>query len=68
MIKEEVDLVLPLIDGGETGKITRNAFTEWVVIFKHFSFIKFFMATIAFSLGFGFTRLQKKTLGKTNTF
>ncbi|KAF8096522.1 hypothetical protein N665_0307s0049 [Sinapis alba] len=31
MIKEEVDLVLPLIDGGETGKITRNAFTEWVV-------------------------------------
>ncbi|KAF3551024.1 hypothetical protein DY000_02000842, partial [Brassica cretica] len=31
MIKEEVDLVLPLIDGGETGKITRNAFTDWVV-------------------------------------
>ncbi|CAN8300671.1 unnamed protein product [Cochlearia groenlandica] len=31
MIKEEVDLVLPLIDGGETGKITRNAFTEWVI-------------------------------------
>ncbi|CAN6872017.1 unnamed protein product, partial [Brassica oleracea] len=30
MIKEEVDLVLPLIEGGETGKITRNAFTEWV--------------------------------------
>ena len=37
MIKEEVDLVLPLIDGGETGKITRNAFTDWVVTFlKHF--------------------------------
>ncbi|CAH8286162.1 unnamed protein product [Eruca vesicaria subsp. sativa] len=31
MIKEEVDLVLPLIDGGESGKITRNAFTEWVI-------------------------------------
>ncbi|CAH2072356.1 unnamed protein product [Thlaspi arvense] len=31
MIKEEVDLVLPLIEGGETGKITRNAFTEWVI-------------------------------------
>ena len=33
MIKEEVDLVTPLIEGAETGKITRNAFTEWVVIF-----------------------------------
>uniref|UniRef100_A0A0D3EE10 Mechanosensitive ion channel MscS domain-containing protein n=1 Tax=Brassica oleracea var. oleracea TaxID=109376 RepID=A0A0D3EE10_BRAOL len=32
MIKEEVDLVLPLIEGGETGKITRNAFTEWVLL------------------------------------
>uniref|UniRef100_A0A1J3EPA9 Mechanosensitive ion channel protein n=1 Tax=Noccaea caerulescens TaxID=107243 RepID=A0A1J3EPA9_NOCCA len=31
MIKEEVDLVLPLIEGGENGKITRNAFTEWVI-------------------------------------
>nr|VDD18837.1 unnamed protein product [Brassica rapa] len=31
MIKEEVDLVLPLIEGGETGKITRNTFTEWVI-------------------------------------
>ncbi|ESQ41965.1 hypothetical protein EUTSA_v10015373mg [Eutrema salsugineum] len=31
MIKEEVDLVLPLIEGGETGKITRGAFTEWVI-------------------------------------
>ncbi|CAN8252337.1 unnamed protein product [Cochlearia groenlandica] len=31
MIREEVDLVLPLIDGAETGKITRKAFTEWVV-------------------------------------
>ena len=33
MIKEEVDLVLPLIECSETGKITRKAFTEWVVIF-----------------------------------
>ncbi|KAG2331812.1 hypothetical protein Bca4012_018687 [Brassica carinata] len=31
MIKEEVDLVLPLIEGAETGKITRKAFTEWVI-------------------------------------
>uniref|UniRef100_A0A0D3B0R4 Mechanosensitive ion channel MscS domain-containing protein n=1 Tax=Brassica oleracea var. oleracea TaxID=109376 RepID=A0A0D3B0R4_BRAOL len=32
MIKEEVDLVYPLFDGAaETGKITRKAFTEWVV-------------------------------------
>lgn len=32
MIKEEVDLVFPLFDGAAgTGKITRKAFTEWVV-------------------------------------
>ncbi|ESQ46435.1 hypothetical protein EUTSA_v10000065mg [Eutrema salsugineum] len=31
MIKEEVDLVLPLIEGAETGKITRKALTEWVI-------------------------------------
>nr|8TDK_A Chain A, Mechanosensitive ion channel protein 10 [Arabidopsis thaliana]8TDK_B Chain B, Mechanosensitive ion channel protein 10 [Arabidopsis thaliana]8TDK_C Chain C, Mechanosensitive ion channel protein 10 [Arabidopsis thaliana]8TDK_D Chain D, Mechanosensitive ion channel protein 10 [Arabidopsis thaliana]8TDK_E Chain E, Mechanosensitive ion channel protein 10 [Arabidopsis thaliana]8TDK_F Chain F, Mechanosensitive ion channel protein 10 [Arabidopsis thaliana]8TDK_G Chain G, Mechanosensitive len=32
MIKEEVDLVFPLFDGAaETGRITRKAFTEWVV-------------------------------------
>ncbi|CAH2061230.1 unnamed protein product [Thlaspi arvense] len=31
MIKEEVDLVLPLIEGAETGKITRKAFTDWVI-------------------------------------
>ncbi|XP_010519830.1 PREDICTED: mechanosensitive ion channel protein 10-like isoform X2 [Tarenaya hassleriana] len=31
MIKEEVDLVLPLFEGAETGKITRRALTEWVV-------------------------------------
>ena len=38
MIKEEVDLVFPLFDGAaETGKITRKAFTEWVVrLLKHF--------------------------------
>ena len=66
MIKEEVDLVLPLIDGGETGKITRNAFTVWVVIFKHFSFIKVSMATIAFFSRFW--EVKQKSLGKTNTF
>ncbi|KAJ4873685.1 Mechanosensitive ion channel protein 9 [Raphanus sativus] len=31
MIKQEVDLLLPLIEGAETGKITRKAFTEWVI-------------------------------------
>ncbi|EOA26677.1 hypothetical protein CARUB_v10022756mg [Capsella rubella] len=31
MIKEEAELVLPLIEGAETGKITRKAFTEWVI-------------------------------------
>ncbi|KAH0896002.1 hypothetical protein HID58_045570 [Brassica napus] len=38
MIKEEVDLVFPMFDGAaETGKITRKAFTEWVVsLLKHF--------------------------------
>lgn len=37
MIKEEVDLVLPLFDCAETGKITRKAFNEWVVsLLKHF--------------------------------
>jgi len=36
MIKEEVDLVLPLIEDADTGKITRKTFTEWVVtFFKH---------------------------------
>ena len=38
MIKEEVDLVFPMFDGAaETGKISRKAFTEWVVsLLKHF--------------------------------
>ncbi|XP_010536166.1 PREDICTED: mechanosensitive ion channel protein 10-like [Tarenaya hassleriana] len=31
MIKEEVDLVFPLFEGSENGKITRKALTEWVV-------------------------------------
>lgn len=41
MIKEEVDLVFPLFDGAaETGKITRKAFTEWVVsLLKHHSML-----------------------------
>lgn len=36
MIKEEVELVLPLIEGAETGKISRKAFTEWVVSWNKF--------------------------------
>lgn len=31
MIKEEVDLVFPLLDGADTGRIDRNALTDWVV-------------------------------------
>ncbi|XP_057776325.1 mechanosensitive ion channel protein 10-like [Salvia miltiorrhiza] len=31
MLKEEVDIVFPMIDVGETGKIDRKALTEWVV-------------------------------------
>lgn len=44
MIKEEVDLVLPLIEGADSGKITRQAFTDWVVTFlKHFSIYTLFL-------------------------
>lgn len=32
MIKEEVDLVFPLIEGSETGRIDRKALTNWVVM------------------------------------
>ncbi|KAJ7958399.1 Mechanosensitive ion channel protein [Quillaja saponaria] len=31
MIKEEVDLVFPLFEGAETGKIDRKALTNWVL-------------------------------------
>ncbi|KAH6774175.1 mechanosensitive channel of small conductance-like 10 [Perilla frutescens var. hirtella] len=31
MIKEEVDIVFPMIDVGETGQIDRKSLTEWVV-------------------------------------
>lgn len=31
MLKEEVDLVFPLVDVAETGHIDRKALTEWVV-------------------------------------
>lgn len=34
MIKEEVDIVLPLIDVADTGQIDRKALTEWVVCFR----------------------------------
>lgn len=32
MLKEEVDLVFPLIDVAEMGQIDKKALTEWVVI------------------------------------
>lgn len=31
MIKEEVDLVFPLFEGSNTGKIDLKSFTNWVV-------------------------------------
>lgn len=31
MIKEEVDLVFPLIEGWDKGQIDRKALTDWVV-------------------------------------
>ncbi|KAH7523866.1 mechanosensitive ion channel protein 10 [Ziziphus jujuba] len=31
MIKEEVDLVFPMFEGAETGKIDRQALTDWVI-------------------------------------
>lgn len=31
LIKEEVDIVLPMIDVAETGQIDKKALTEWVV-------------------------------------
>lgn len=31
MIKEEVDVVFPMIDVAETGHIDRKVLTEWVV-------------------------------------
>lgn len=31
MIKEEVEVVFPMIDVAETGKIERKALIEWVV-------------------------------------
>ncbi|KAI4337177.1 hypothetical protein L6164_015624 [Bauhinia variegata] len=35
MIKEEVDLVFPLFEGSETGRIDRKALTSWVVKVYH---------------------------------
>jgi hypothetical protein len=31
MVKEEVDLVFPLLEGGETGRIDSKDLTDWVV-------------------------------------
>ena len=40
MIKEEVDLVFPLFEGAETGRIDRKALTDWVVRYFLFILIK----------------------------
>lgn len=37
MLKEEVDLVFPLIDVAETGQIDKKAMMEWVVNFYSLS-------------------------------
>lgn len=52
MIKEEVDLVFPLIEGWENGQIDKKALTNWVVrslfypffvnAFSYFSFINMY--------------------------
>lgn len=41
LIKEEVDIVFPMIDVAETGQIDRKALTEWVVcsVLNHFFWI-----------------------------
>lgn len=31
MIREEVDIVFPLFEGAESGRIERKALTDWVV-------------------------------------
>jgi hypothetical protein len=41
MIKEEVDLVFPLLEGGETGRIDRKDLTDWVVRQFPFVLLKF---------------------------
>lgn len=63
MIKEEVDLVFPLFDGAaETGRITRKAFTEWVVkspqTLSHYSF-KLFLGSVQKNVNFIFNDLMK---------
>lgn len=47
MIKEEVDLVFPLFEGADTGRIDRKALTYWVV--RLFLFI---LINLHFSLQF----------------
>ena len=44
MVKEEVDLVFPLLEGGETGRIDSKDLTDWVVrqfLFLHLIFFLF---------------------------
>lgn len=42
LIKEEVDMVFPMIDVAETGQIDRKTLTEWVVCKTFLSFYFFF--------------------------
>ncbi|KAF2613298.1 hypothetical protein F2Q70_00007335 [Brassica cretica] len=67
MIKEEVDLVFPLFDGAaETGKITRKAFTEWVVSLpKHF--VKVYTSRKALAHSLNDTKTAVKQLNKLVT-
>lgn len=44
MIKEEVNLVFPLLEGSETGRIDRKALTNWVVMDFMFVHLKFFVS------------------------
>lgn len=49
MIKEEVDLVFPLLAGGETGRIDRKDLTDWVV--RQFLFVlRSFSSVCSFSV------------------
>jgi hypothetical protein len=52
MIKEEVDLVFPLLEGGETGRIDRKDLTDWVVRQFPFVLLKFLVRFAVFALSF----------------
>lgn len=52
MVKEEVDLVFPLLEGGETGRIDRKDLTDWVVRQLLFVLLKFQFGLQFFLLSF----------------